>query len=266
MPHRSALSPDPQPLALPLVLAVVMHGFVVVVLVVATWFDWAPERGPIIDLRDTMEVSLVELKHSPDMPTRETVAPVPRGSPEAPRPETPPDAPPPPRQSDLVVPEPEPDPQPQGSPDRTSDRQRVLDELDRERQRREAIEGARDREATDPDSTATETTRAGVGPARGDPELARWQARVEEMFRDEFRPLPAVVSANPGIRAEYYVDFDPRTGRVTGFAPAEKSGNPSYDAAAERALRNIQSIPPPPERFRESFAGRRLLIEFVPPT
>lgn len=258
---RSVLSPDPQPLTLPLALALSLHVFVVLFLLCLGWVDLLRPREPIIDL-DTVEVSLVEIKQSESMPTRATVAPVPTGEPDVPTPATPPE-PPPPRQSDLHLPDPEPEPQPRGAPDRSADREKILREMERKARIAAALEGAKDREATDPTSTADETTSTGGATARGDPELARWHAKVQAIFNQAFNPLPTVVAANPGIEASYNIDFDPVTGEIEGYSPHRPSNNDSYDGAAERAIVSIRTIPPPPERFRD-VVGRRLTITFAP--
>jgi len=254
---RSVLIPEPQPLTIPLVFAVLLHACVGGSLFAADQVaDFFTPRKPIIDLSETVEVSLVQLAHTDAMPTRATVV-------------APPPAPP--KESDLtyIKPDAKPAPRPKAVPDRTSEREALLEELERKRLIQEALEGARTRDATDPDSTATESISAGGFGARADPELARYKQSVEEIFIDEFETqkltVKRVADANPGIKAEYNVDFDPETGRVLGWSPYRPSGNPVYDSAVERAIQAITTIPLPPEKYKDT-VGSRFTITFFPPS
>lgn len=158
-------------------------------------------------------------------------------------------------------------------PDRTADRQRVIAAVRQSDRVREVLAGLDDL----PEPTAAPVAPWGLGgaagwtgsgtwsggSARGDPELARWALAVIGLIREEFQPLPAVVSANPGIHAEYVLEFDPRTGAVVGYAPWTPSGNRSYDGAVERALSGVPTIPLPPPHCR-AMIGSRLLVTFEP--
>jgi len=251
---RSVLIPEPQPLTIPLVFAVLLHACTGGALIAADYAtDFFSPRGPIIDISDTVEVSLVQLKHTDAMPTRATVA----------LPE-----PAPPKESDLTYTKPDAKPRPKSVPDRTSERETLLKELERQRLMQEAIEGAKTRAATDPDSTATESIQTGGFGGRADPELARYKLSVEQIFNDEFETqkltVKRVADVNPGIKAEYNVDFDPETGRVLGWSPYRPSGNPVYDAAVERAIQAISTLPLPPEKYQDT-VGTRFTITFFPP-
>ncbi len=255
--RASVLAPPPQPLWLPLLFALMLHGCVGGTVVLAGMLSFAPPKRPMIDPRENIEVSLVQIKGSTQLPTRETVAPVPTGKVEAKEPPKPAV-----KESDLAFKTPE-APQPKGAPDRSAEREALMRELDRKRALEAALEGTRDREATDPNSTATETIRAGTGTMRAEPELARYMMTVETLFNDHFKPLKPIVDANPGISADYHVDFDPDTGRILGFSPYKRSGNASYDAAVERAIQAIANVPLPPAKYRD-IVGSRFTINFVP--
>jgi outer membrane biosynthesis protein TonB len=251
---RSVLIPEAQPLTIPLVFAVLLHACTGGTLVAADYAaDFLSPREPIIDLSDTVEVSLVQLKHTDKMPTRATVAPI---------------APAPPKESDLTYTKPDAKPQPKSVPDRTTERTALLEQLERQRLMQEAIEGAKTRAATDPDSTATESISTGGVGAHADPELARWMQSARKIFEDEFEiqklTVKRVADADPGIKAEYNVDFDPETGRVLGWSPFRPSGNPVYDAAVERSIQAVSTIPLPPEKYKDT-VGSRLTITFLPP-
>jgi len=258
--RASVLSPPPQSLFLPLIVAVCGHVMVLGGFMLVDFLsDWFSRTEPLIDPREQIEVSFVQIKGSDRMPTRETVAPAPKGELEAPRPP----APKPIRESDLVSPDAR--PETQGAPDRSSEREELLREMERKRRMEDALAGAKDREATDPNSDATETIRAGnPGLVRADPELARYVMSVEELFNEGFRPLKPIVDANPGIQAQFHVDFDPVTGRVIDFSPYKPSGNASYDAAVVRAIEAVTAVPLPPDKYKD-VVGSRFTITFLPP-
>lgn len=262
-PVRSVLTPEPQPLWPYFLLAFSLHVFLVFTLMCLNVLDLFSPRKPLLDVDRSMEVSLVQLKHTDTMPTRATVAPRPKGESEpvaVPKP-----APtPPPVQSDLAYQTEEAPPAPQGDPERDAALEEARRKALMDAALADAMEGSRDREATDPSSDATESISTGGAGMRAPPELIKWKAGVEDLFRKNFKPLPTIVAANPGIQCEVNVDFDPASGRVTGYDIHTTSGNSSYDAAAERAVQAVPSIPPPPAQFTD-LVGSRLTITFTPP-
>lgn len=207
---------------------------------------------PIIDLDQTMEVSLIA-KSDLKVPERASRAPEPKGA-EPPVPQPQPEQPPPVKQSDLVVHKDEPKPQPKG---RDTDREQALAELERQKMLQDlmnAPEGTVDRNATDPDGTADMTLNPGANPS-GDPEYAAYIAKVQAIFMQHFKPLGAITDNNPGLVCSVRVQVDPSSMRVLSYEVVKSSGVPAYDAAAERAAAAVTSLPAPPDRYRSLLAG-----------
>lgn len=150
------------------------------------------------------------------------------------------------------------------APDLANERRRLEEQL-----RRMSLldslapDGPVDREATDPSSTASGGI-AGIGQGDPtDPEWARYVARVQQLFRERFRPLQAITQANPGIRCRIRIEVD-GDGRIVAHVVAESSGISAYDGAAERAVQEVGTIPPPPPRYRDLMA-QGYVVNFVPP-
>ncbi len=140
--------------------------------------------------------------------------------------------------------------------DRSKERTSLIEQLEREERRRAALEQVGVRSGS---STGGGGGDGGGG--GGDPELWAWKLAVEGLFREAFHPL---VSTDRALVCSYLVDFDAVTGAVGGFTRHAASGEPAYDAAAERAIRTVTTVPLPPERFAAQI-GTRLLIDFHPP-
>lgn len=254
--RTSVLVPEPQPLWLPLFFAVVLHVTVFGMLVLLDALDLFHGHKPLIDPHHTMEVSLVQVKTTKELPTRATMAPVTAGEKGRAKP-------PPVRQSDLKF-EQKRARKSEGQADAKKMKD-ALAQIQRQLAIQQALEGAKNREATDPNSKANETIQAGVpGATRADPALAKYMASVEALFNAQFKPLKPVVDANPGIEAQYNVDFDPKTGKVLRWSPYKPSGNRSYDAAVERAIEAVPTVPLPPAKFTDQ-VGSRFTITFLPP-
>lgn len=246
---RSVLAPERQSLLPGLGCSALLHGGVLLTglsfsLVTA---NCGPRR-PIVDLDQTMEVSLIartDLK----VPERASRAPVPKG-----RAEVTEDAPveAPREQSDLVF-EKEEAEETEGT---DTDRQDALDEIERQRmleQLMNAPDGTVDRAATDPNGTGDVTLNPGLN-ARGDPEYAAYIAKVQAIFLQHFQPLGAIVEQNPNLSCKVLVRVDEATMRVLSYEVVQSSGIPAYDAAAERAAAAVTALPPPPERYRSLLA------------
>jgi len=249
-PARSVLAQRArQPsLLLPLGCSIFGHGFVVVAAMLFTLLGslCSPKR-PVIEIDQSMEVSIVQ-KSQTKMPDRAQRAPVPKGD-VAPAPE--PQPAPPPNPSDLVFEKEEAEPEEGYEADRQAMldalmRQQLLDDLD-------APEGKVDRNVTDPNSTADETINAAAAHAAGDPEVARYKAKISSLMRQHFNPLQAIVSANPEIRCVLMVHADMQSGAIHTVEVFESSGIPAYDEAAKQAAWAVGTFPLPPERFKALF-------------
>jgi len=255
-----------------LVPSVIGHLLVVGALALFSALPSCQEQRPLLD--DAIEVSLVSLPRSDRrMAQMEVRAPTP------PAPVVPDAAPPPPdaapgRTEPTVAPAPEPpvqsdlkikDPSaaaPQGEPDRDAreaDRREALRRLTL--QSLDAPVGDTPSQASDPDGTSDDAiTLSGSGPP-ADPELARFRQRVEDLFYGKFVPIPTIAQQNPGITAVIKVRFNVETGKVLSWEWVRRSGNASWDGAAERAVEAVTAVPAPPERFRPYFT-RGLDVHF----
>lgn len=255
-----------------LVPSVIGHLLVAGVLLLFSALPSCQERTPLID--DAIEVSLVSLPRSDSRMTQMEVR--------APTPPAPvvPDAPPPPPEAAPGRPEPvvERAPEPVVQSDLTirdpkaATAQGEPDTQAREAERREALRrlamqsldapvGETPSQASDPDGTSDDAiTLSGSGPP-ADPELARYRQRIEDLFYGKFVPIPTIAQQNPGITAVIKVRFDVGTGRVTSWEWVRRSGNASWDGAAERAVEAVSAVPTPPERFQAYFA-RGLDVHF----
>lgn len=251
----SLLRPRREPLFGYVGLSVVGHGALLAlgVLVTLTGRGCSPP-APLVDPDRALEVSLVVLPKSESaMPDRAQRAPAPPAAPEPPTPQPEPPAEPPPQQSDLVVHTDEPDPEPTPESPADEDRRReLMAQLERERllsELADAPTGPVDRDASDPDSTTTESINA-LGPGgRGDPELARYESQIQQLFMRHFHPLAAITQSNPDLVTKVMVRVDPASGVIQSWQIVESSGVPAYDAAAERAVAAVKQIPLPPAAY-----------------
>jgi hypothetical protein len=216
---------------------------------------------------DVIEVSLVSLPKTDARMAQMDVAPPTLPSPVVP------DAPAPERDpgtADQGAPEPEPPVNPsdlafrekdapkeaKGDPDRER-REELRRDLIRQAQRQallDAAAGTEPSQAGDPDSTTTERIDLGGPGTVADPELARYVQSVRTLFMQNFRPLPTVAQQNPDLVAMIQVRFDPASGSVQTWVWTKKSGNVSWDAAAERAVEAVTRVPLPPEKHAARFA------------
>ncbi|MEQ1500904.1 MAG: cell envelope integrity protein TolA [Myxococcota bacterium] len=170
--------------------------------------------------------------------------------------------PPPVKQSDLVIHDDEPPPV-QGNAEEAR-RQQILDEIERRRMLEDldAPDGTQDRNATDPNG-AEDLNLAVLGAAaRGNPAWARWMAQVQQLIRQHFRPI---TQGQPDLLCKINIKIDESTGAIESWEVAKSSGVLSYDAAAERAIQDIGTLPLPAEELRPLLASEYVTIDFTPP-
>jgi colicin import membrane protein len=96
------------------------------------------------------------------------------------------------------------------------------------------------------------------GDATGGTEGDRYLGLVTHALQGSYR-LPATISEQERLylRATVVLTIEP-DGKVSGFRFEKKSGNPAFDAALERAVREARLPPPPPElrqRYRTTGLG-----------
>ncbi len=253
----SVLVPERQGLALPVLLALFGHVFLLGMAVVMA--DCRSQRDPIIDPTEAMVIDFTVLPRSKSsMPEKASRAPRPSGKDTQAPPRDVPD-----EVSDLKVRQPD-APEAQGAPDRSADRSTIMRSLLMKQLAEEVDEsaplGTVDRQASDPDSDSEVGIGSGTpGLNRADPEYARYAAELQALFKGNFRPLPTIAMSNPDIEVLVRVRFDLDTGEVIDFSIEQSSGNASYDSAATRAVQGITEVPLPPKKFRSEFRSGFLL-------
>lgn len=256
---KSVLVPESQPLVLPFLAAILGHAAILgCFLGASSILELIWPKPPPFQVPEHMEVAVLmpKAKNREDRATKvirdkgENVASKPENS----------DAPPPPiKESDLSVPDPNKKDQKletkaeTKADDRAGDpnaaKKAAIQKALLQALAEDAAEGDKDQAATskdgDPDASAVATAKAN---ARTDPEYARYIQQLKKLFRAGFHPLPTTYEG--GKRSTMiHVTVD-AAGNVTSHDVVKSSGNDSYDAAAERAVEAITSVPLPPERFR----------------
>ncbi|MFK7930730.1 MAG: TonB C-terminal domain-containing protein [Myxococcota bacterium] len=243
-----------------MVLAAIVHIIgLILFIAVPTLFTFAtPPEAPV----DVYEVALVSLPQSPtdrvQMDVRVESAPTPVDV-DAPQPvddagaadqgTAEPDVAPNP--SDLAFQTPDAveakgDP----TPDNSAARAEAMRALDR--QNLLAAIGTAESSAGDPDSMFEDRIDLG-GLGMADPELARYENRVRQIVMAEFKPLPTLAQSNPGLKARINLRINLETGVVQSWNWVKKSGNASWDGAAERAVDVVRKLPIPPAKHRERY-------------
>lgn len=208
---------------------------------------------------ETLEVELVALpKSQHDVPDRAARAKVVTGETPAPMPE-----PPPVRESDLVIHKDNPEPDP-GITDEERRRQELLDKIERQRllqQLEDAPEGAVDRLASDPNGVEDLELAVLGTQSKGDPELARWKARVQSLLKQRFHPL----TQGQELLTVVHLELDPGTGRILSSAVSRGSGVIAFDQAALRVVQDLGALEPPPAKFHPLIAAEGVDFNFTPP-
>ncbi|MCB9668202.1 MAG: TonB C-terminal domain-containing protein [Alphaproteobacteria bacterium] len=257
---KSSLHGHRDPLLLPLVVSVVGHVGMIVGFTGFTFLlTFCGDSKPIIDPDDAMEVAMVQLPKSRSrMPDRATRAPEPVGKPEPVAQPTP--APDVKHTSDLAVKTEKAEPKPGVDTRRLEDALKLLEQQERLAQMEAAL-GDLNQAATDPNSESDEVADVGAIGTPGDPEFARYIAQVRARFMEAFHPLQSIRDANPGIRCVIHITVETGTGRIVRFDVTRPSGVDAFDAAAQRAVEAVSSIPLPPEKYRDRM-GRGYDIVF----
>ena len=235
---KSALRPAPFRAGGALPASLILHAAVACGILAFGARSPGPSR--LINPDEVMQVALVSLplQTTPLAQKEMHRAPVTEGSTETPS------LPPPPVVSDMAM-EVEDAPEPQGvETERPSDNQSERDRLMRELRREQALasldspEGPVDQARTDIDGT-----EGGSGSATGnlgDPRLAAYQEQVKNAVMAHFSAL----QTDP-LQAVIHVVID-RRGNILNSQLIERSGDPSFDAAARLAIRSTQRVPAPP--------------------
>ena len=236
---KSALRPAPFRLGGALPASLALHA--AVACGILAFGARSPGPSLLINPDEVMQVALVSLPlQTTALPQKEMhQAPVAEGSTrEAPV------APPPPVVSDMALEEEDAPEAPGVETESPSDTQSERERLMRELRREQALasldspEGPVDQARTDIDGTegATGSSTGNLG----DPRLAAYQEQVRSAVMVHFSAL----QTEPR-QAVVQVAID-RRGNILNSALSERSGDPSFDAAARLAIRSTQRVPAPP--------------------
>jgi len=252
---RSTLNPEPQPLTKPLLAAIGLHLALAALFICAGLLEQLrPPPPPLVD--QSMEVSMLVMKHSSRLPTRATRVRVNRGD-TVQKSEV--HEPVPVRQSDLAFNTPDAK-KTEGQPDRSAERARAVRDLQMAAALSDFDEADANRDAASPDGSGDETIDLGGAGVRLDPELARYIAQLQRLFNEHFHPLPGIVAGRPDLRTRVKLTLD-ESGKITSYDVVGKSGNASYDRSAESAVQGVPRVPLPPEKYR----NQSFVVEFSPP-
>lgn len=232
--RRSLLRPEPFRPGLALPASVLGH----VLLFGCIWAfsARAPAAQTLIDPDDVIEVSMVSLPSPkaavPQKAMKRAAPPPQRRSEPVPQAVASPDA----------APVAEAPPQEEDTTERDTQREQAMRQMKREallNSLRNAPEGAVDQAATT-DVGADDGEGSGVS-ALGDVERARYSEDVRRVFYRDFSPL----QDDPGLATVAWVWVNAQ-GRVLRHEVKTPSGNGSFDAAVERAIRLVDAVPAPP--------------------
>ncbi len=197
----------------------------------------APEASVLIDPDEVMEVRMVSLPQPkaaiPQKAQRQPPPPPPRRT--TPVPEA------------LATPEAEPLEEAPAEPQADLERQARREDLLRQMQREALLENLRNAPEGPVDQAATTSTGdldadGSAEQGIGDLERARYSEEVRRVFYRDFNPL----QDDPALTTLAWVWIDD-TGRILRHEIKTPSGDGSFDAAVERAIRLVDGVPVPPE-------------------
>ncbi len=268
----SLVRPKSDPLVFGIVASVVLHTLVLAT-ALCIGVVWKPKTDTFVP-PPAMEVSMMVLPHGDRLPDRAMHTP--RAGAPAPKPETSAAptkaaAPPDPGTSDLTFEDPT--KKAAAKDERSKDERDAASKKREEAMRRmmmddaladiDSPEGPRDRQATDPNSDATERIDLGGTGLATDPEYAKYMAGVTKLLRQNFHPLKAITDANPGLKCTVLIKMDVATGAIADYDVVAGSGNASFDAAAMSATASVATLPIPPEKY-QARAKSGLAMTFEP--
>jgi len=248
--YRSVLRPDPLVLGRSVPASIGLH--VALVALAVGFQSLEPDHGPMIDPDDVMTVTIADMPPAKSAVTQKAMkAPTPPQGADTPTP------PPPPTASDMVQHTPDAPPAPKGMDAATREellrqmkKQALLDSLS------DAPEGAFDNAAANPDGV-----EGGGGSSTGafDPELSAYAAALKRALLANFNPI----QSDAALRTVFIIRID-SAGTITDYEMTGKSGNPSFDAAALRAIVKTRKVPVPPDSHKDAILKSGMELEFTP--
>jgi TonB family protein len=231
---KSVLQPDPLRPGAALPMSVGLHVVVAAALLLGGKLSGPPK--PLIDPDEVLEVSLMPMpKQTTRQPQKASRTPDPVQGAVEPT-VTPPT---PPSDATLAINDPN-APKPEGDPKaREKELEKIKDQLRRDEARRDAMAalGSEDRLATSEDGVEGAT---GSSNGVGDPKKAAYGEAVKRAILPNF----STISTNSKLKVLVSVTIDGQ-GMVKGFEVKKTSGDPSFDAAALRAVAKTVQVPQP---------------------
>lgn len=231
---KSVLQPDPLRPGAALPMSVGLHVVVAAALLLGGKLSGPPK--PLIDPDEVLEVSLMPMpKQTTRQPQKASRTPDPVQGAVEPT-VTPPT---PPSDATLAINDPK-APKPEGDPKaREKELEKIKDQLRRDEARRDAMAalGSEDRLATSEDGVEGAT---GSSTGVGDPKKAMYGEKVKQAILPNF----STISTNSKLKVHVLVTID-GAGNVKGFEVKKTSGDPSFDAAALRAVSKTPQVPQP---------------------
>ena len=231
---KSVLQPDPLRPGAALPMSVGLHVVVAAALLLGGKLSGPPK--PLIDPDEVLEVSLMPMpKQTTRQPQKASRTPDPVQGAVEPT-VTPPT---PPSDATLAINDPN-APKPEGDPKaREKELEKIKDQLRRDEARRDAMAalGSEDRLATSEDGVEGAT---GSSTGVGDPKKAMYGEKVKQAILPNF----STISTNSKLKVHVLVTID-GAGNVKGFEVKKTSGDPSFDAAALRAVSKTPQVPQP---------------------
>lgn len=244
-------------------LAVVMHVLFILLIVFGVSWQKKPPTPVVADLWSNLpplqQPKAVEPPAAPEPVPEPQLKPVPRVIP-----------PPPPKVAPAPLPkpdialkkkpekekkvEPKPEPAPKAEPKKDDKAARLEKEAD-EKAKREAREQEMQREAADKEAKAKAAAERAASARENQKYIDGIKAKVYSRVA-----VPADLQGNPD--AEFIVSLLPG-GELESITMRKSSGNPAYDAAIERAIRQAQPFTVPSgDDFHRNF--RRFPMTFRP--
>lgn len=236
--------PQPPGRRAAIALAVAVHVLLAIFLIYGV--NWQKERP------EAIEVDLVSSLPAP--PPAAEPAPEPKPNPEPPpRPEPEPKPAPPPPKPDIAIKDKEKPKPPKEEPKPKFDPSELLKREERElttRREADAVERQAARELAE-----LKASRASAANTKA---IASWQDKIAAKIKGNIM-RPANASGNP--EAIYEITLLPDGGLVGEPRLKKSTGNPTLDAAIERAIRKSEPLPKPDD---PGVFQRILLLKFRP--
>jgi colicin import membrane protein len=237
-------------------LAVLVHAAFFALIVFGVTWQSSPTAPVVAELWDKLPPAVKPAPAKP--PETKPPEPEPAKPPETKPPETKPEPPKPPEPPPETKPEP---PQPDPAiakklerEKREKERREKLEQEKREKQKEEAAKKKREQEEAAKKKREEEKRRAEEERAREAVEKERqaaaaarqseidsWRAKIQARIRSKAN-VPDTVTGNPEVQVRIRILPG---GEVLDITVTKRSGNPTYDAAIERAIRSASPLPVP---------------------